>query len=90
VVFFKGLKSKIKTILFLILLILTWTFIFKPYLHEKMICENFSGGPMGRGQIRGVECDCKGYELFLERNAGSDGQNYSLCLGIRQNVRPVY
>ncbi len=64
-------------------------YLTKIFLFPKIVCDDFIGGPLPFGTVRGVQCQCKGQKFFIEHNAASDDRDLSLCLGIIEKIKKI-
>lgn len=63
---------------------------FKPLLLPSIVCDDFSGGRLPEGTVRGVRCRCAGWKIHLEHQAPHDGRDLSVCIGLKMESHTFY
>lgn len=71
--------------------VLSFSFLAMVLLNPKasVVCDDFQGGRLPPDATRGTRCDCAGWKIYLEHEAPADGRDFSLCVGLIENITTI-
>lgn len=81
--------KKVGMILFLGAALGIFSFIVFLNPRPSVVCDDFMGGPLPQGTVRGFQCQCAGWKFYLKDDAPGDGRDLSVCIGLIKEIHTI-